>query len=178
MSSFFGILSFVLALFAIGSWLVIARGARRSREMLVLAGLLLTTLHRVVPMPDRIESPVALLAALMITYALWDQHRRGNAPTEDGIGALTRMDLRHVMLTQEAYRRDHGGYATGWVELQGATGIPLTPSNIAEVVGDPSGYRATVRSDGPGAEPTQYSVYVGTAADTAGRPPNTICRDS
>ena len=82
---------------------------------------------------------------------------------------LVKMDLRNIMVAQEAYRRDHGGYAPDWIALQRATGNRLSPGNVAEVVGDATGYKATVRSDGGRAVSRQCSVHCGTAAEIAGK---------
>lgn len=95
----------------------------------------------------------------------------------DQTGALIRTDLRNIMLAQEAYRVEHGGYATDYDLLQRATGLRLHPGNVALVLGEQSGFKASVRSDGRGPVPTQYSVYVGAMAEVEGKLSSVIYKD-
>lgn len=78
-------------------------------------------------------------------------------------------DLRNIIVEQEAYRADYGGYATDFLELQHATGCRVSPDNIAGVVGESAGFMAPVRSVGRQGGAKQCSVYRGTSAEAAGK---------
>jgi hypothetical protein len=87
---------------------------------------------------------------------------------------MVKKDIRNIMVAQEAYRRDHGGYAPDWFALSHATGLRLSAGNVADIVGDATGHKATVRSDGTLAASRQCSVHCGSAAEVAGKEPRLI----
>ncbi|HEV8356174.1 MAG TPA: prepilin-type N-terminal cleavage/methylation domain-containing protein [Gemmatimonadales bacterium] len=82
--------------------------------------------------------------------------------------ASVKTDLRNLMTAQEAFYSDNSTYAADYAALQAGTNNTLSSGNAATVVGDASGFTATVSNSTITSGVSQCTVQVGAgAASTA-----------
>lgn len=85
-----------------------------------------------------------------------------------GIEAV-KVDVRNLMLAQEAFRRKHGRYTGDLPELLAAFDQPDSLfRHPVELRGDDRGFTATVCNDALKPGPSRCSVFVGTAVRPSG----------